>query len=316
MSDIGFGTWSWGNRFLWGYNPLRDDYVLKETFKTAISAGLNLIDTADSYGTGAFNGRSESLLGEFIQDLPPKDTNNLIVATKLAPFPWRLGRRGLDKAFSQSKKRLRGKLDRAQLHWSTSRYAPWQESQLIDGLGDLVEKKLVSEIGVSNFGPNKIKLFHQKLSDRGIKLKSLQIQMSLLSPPDKRIINICRELNIDLIAYSPLALGALCISPEDEVPKTTILRSRLFKQLLPKSEALRREIKYISLNNDSSPAQVAINWCKSLGAKPIPGIRSVEQALDISRALSWDLTKKEVKKLNDLSSNCKARMPQNPFCSD
>ena len=316
MGNIGFGTWSWGNRFLWGYNPIRDDSVLKDTFKTAISAGLNLVDTADSYGTGAFNGRSESLLGDFIQDLPNKDKKNLIVATKLAPFPWRLGRSGFEKAFSQSKKRLKGKLDRVQLHWSTSRYAPWQESQLIDGLADLVDKKLVSEIGLSNFGPNKIKLFHQKLSDRGIKLKSLQIQMSLLSPPDNRIINICRELNIDLIAYSPLALGILCISPEGKIPKTTILRSRLFKELLPKSEDLRREIKYISVTNNSSPAQVAINWCKSLGAIPIPGIRSVEQAVDISKALSWDLTKKEMTKLNELSRNCKKRMPQNPFFSD
>mgnify|MGYP001330139021 CR=1 FL=1 len=65
MSSIGFGTWAWGNKFLWGYIPERDDQPLEEAFNSAISSGLNFIDTADSYGTGQLNGRSEELLGIF-----------------------------------------------------------------------------------------------------------------------------------------------------------------------------------------------------------------------------------------------------------
>ena len=41
-----------------------------------------------------------------------------------------------------------------QLHWSTARYAPWQEVSLLDGLADLVLSGAVRELGVSNTGPS------------------------------------------------------------------------------------------------------------------------------------------------------------------
>ena len=66
LNGIGFGTWAWGNKAVWGYDAQRDDTRLRATFLQALSSGLNLIDTADSYGTGRLNGRSETLLGDFI----------------------------------------------------------------------------------------------------------------------------------------------------------------------------------------------------------------------------------------------------------
>jgi len=50
VSPIGLGTWAWGNRFLWGYTPDMDG-ELKRVFSFAVSRGINLFDTADSYGT-------------------------------------------------------------------------------------------------------------------------------------------------------------------------------------------------------------------------------------------------------------------------
>jgi len=126
LNGIGFGTWAWGNQLLWGYDAERDDRLLEETFRQALASGLGLIDTADSYGTGRLNGRSEQLLGRFAARLPATRRADLCIATKLAPFPWRLGRRGLDQALQASRQRLQGHLRRVQLHWSTARYAPWQ----------------------------------------------------------------------------------------------------------------------------------------------------------------------------------------------
>ena len=70
LNGIGFGTWAWGNQLLWGYEAERDDGRLEETFRQALSSGLDLIDTADSYGTGRLDGRSEQLLGQFAARLP------------------------------------------------------------------------------------------------------------------------------------------------------------------------------------------------------------------------------------------------------
>jgi len=71
-----------------------------------VACGLQVFDTADSYGTGRFNGRSEALLGRFSAALPPQQRTRLCLATKLAPFPWRLGRRGYQRGFAASKQRL------------------------------------------------------------------------------------------------------------------------------------------------------------------------------------------------------------------
>eukprot|EP00878_Enallax_costatus_P022357 GHUV01023714.1.p1 GENE.GHUV01023714.1~~GHUV01023714.1.p1 ORF type:complete len:183 (+),score=37.62 GHUV01023714.1:212-760(+) len=70
VSPMGLGTWAWGNKFLWGYETDMDD-ELQQVFNLVVSRGINLFDTADSYGTGALNGRSEQLLGQFIRyDVP------------------------------------------------------------------------------------------------------------------------------------------------------------------------------------------------------------------------------------------------------
>lgn len=78
---MGAGTWAWGNQFLWGYDPAKDQ-ELKETFDTLIRGGINLMDTADSYGTGKLEGRSEKLIGQFCAG--NKDADRLIIGTKFA----------------------------------------------------------------------------------------------------------------------------------------------------------------------------------------------------------------------------------------
>jgi aryl-alcohol dehydrogenase-like predicted oxidoreductase len=62
--SIGVGTWAWGNQFLWGYGP-DQDAQLAAAFQRAVDLGLHFFDTADSYGTGRFSGRSETLLGSW-----------------------------------------------------------------------------------------------------------------------------------------------------------------------------------------------------------------------------------------------------------
>lgn len=49
VSPMGFGTWAWGNQFLWGYEKSMDA-ELQEVFNLMVSRGINLFDTADSYG--------------------------------------------------------------------------------------------------------------------------------------------------------------------------------------------------------------------------------------------------------------------------
>jgi pyridoxine 4-dehydrogenase len=311
------GTWAWGNRFLWGYDPAQDEQ-LELTFRRALELGLRFVDTADSYGTGRWNGRSEALLGQFCGGLPADLRRRVQVATKLAPFPWRLGRGGLRRAFQASRSRLDGHLQRVQLHWSTARYAPWQEDPLIDGLADLVLAGEVAELGVSNMGQRRLRQVKRRLAERGVRLTSLQVQLSLLAPDPIApggLAAVCRELNIDLIAYSPLALGLLGRSGQDGELRPSGPRGSLFARLEPQLGPLRRCMAAIAEPHGAPLAAVALNWCRAHGALPIVGLRTPAQAEMAAGALAWQLCAEQRQELDVLALGLGRRMPANPFQS-
>ena len=316
--SIGVGTWAWGNQLLWGYRPQRDDLALEASFHRAVELGLSFFDTADSYGTGWLNGRSETLLGRFAASLSPVRRRGICVATKLAPFPWRLGRGGYGRAFAASRHRLQGKLDRVQLHWSTARYAPWQEDPLIQGLADLVEQGVVASLGVSNVGPRRLRRILELLGERGVPLASLQVQLSLLAPEavlPGGVVDLCRGSGVQLIAYSPLALGLLTDGAGRGLPPPRGARGLLFRRLLPRIEPLLVAMRAIAWAHQAEVAEVAINWCRAHGALPIPGLRSVAQVDAAAAALTWRLDETEVEALDRRALDLPVRMPANPFQS-
>ncbi|MCP9859563.1 aldo/keto reductase [Cyanobium sp. Cruz-8D1] len=317
VTGVGVGTWAWGNQFLWGYDPAQDA-ELAACFRRAVDLGLSVFDTADSYGTGRFGGRSESLLGRFVEALPPDRREGLTVATKLAPFPWRLGRRGFEPAFEASRRRLRGHLDRVQLHWSTARYAPWQEGALLEGLADLLEQGRVGSLGVSNLGPRRLRLVHERLARRGLRLASLQVQLSLLAPDAlgvDGVVPVCRELGIQLLAYSPLALGLLSRPPGEGQGLPPGPRGLLFRRLQPRIQPLLQTMERIARAHDAPMAAVAINWCRAHGALPLVGLRRVDQAEAAAAATTWCLDDGERSDLDRVAQRCEGRMPANPFQS-
>ena len=88
-------------------------------------------------GTGRLNGRSEQLLGRFLDEYPGSAAarSNVRIATKLAAYPWRLAPQQWVGACRASLARTgQERLALAQLHWSTANYAPLQERLMWDGL--------------------------------------------------------------------------------------------------------------------------------------------------------------------------------------
>ena len=316
LPSIGVGTWAWGNQFLWGYDPALD-HQLAATFQRCLDLDLCFFDTADSYGTGRWNGRSEQLLGQFAAALSPAQRSRCCIATKLAPFPWRLGRRGFDRAFRASRQRLQGKLDRVQLHWSTARYAPWQEPPLLLGLADLVRSGQVASLGLSNLGPLRLRQVVAQLAAQGVAVASLQVQLSLLAPEAVApggVAQVCRELGIPLIAYSPLALGLLARPPSQVSIAPQGPRGTLFRRLEAGLGPVLDTMASIAAGHGSDLAAVALNWCRAHGAMPIPGLRRPDQVETVAAARSWQLSLAERQQLDQLVLSG-PRMPINPFQS-
>ncbi|MBE9127308.1 MULTISPECIES: aldo/keto reductase [unclassified Coleofasciculus] len=315
LPAMGCGTWAWGNRLLWGYDESMDEQ-LQAVFNLCVSNGVTLFDTGDSYGTGKLNGRSEQLLGQFSRGYLGSNQETICIATKLAAYPWRLTRESMVSAGKASAKRLGRNVDLVQMHWSTANYFPWQEWVLLDGLADLYEQGLVKGVGLSNYGPKRLKQVYKKFSDRGVPIATLQVHYSLLSTypvTELGVKEVCDELGIKLIAYSPLALGLLTgkYSKKGSYPKG--IRSLLFRQLLPGIQPLLDCLQEVAESRTKTRAQVALNWCICKGAIPIPGAKSVEQAKQNMGALGWQLDAGEIAELDKAATRVDKTMVQNIF---
>ncbi|MBD2131545.1 aldo/keto reductase [Sphaerospermopsis sp. FACHB-1094] len=313
--SMGCGTWAWGNQLLWGYNESMDDQ-LQQVFSLCVSNGVTLFDTGDSYGTGRLNGRSESLLGTFSKEYQGLNQDHICIATKLAAYPWRWTRKSIISACHASAKRLGKNVDLVQMHWSTANYAPWQEVGLLDGLADLYEQGLVKGVGLSNYGTKRLLWVHKRFQERGIPLKTLQVQYSLLSTypvTELGLKDVCDDLGIKLIAYSPLALGLLTgkFSENGKFPKG--VRGFLFKQILPGIQGVLGTLREIATQRNKTMSQVAINWCICKGAIPIPGAKNLEQAQQNIGALGWLLSDGEVAELDSAAAKSQKKMVQNIF---
>jgi pyridoxine 4-dehydrogenase len=315
LPTMGCGTWAWGNRLLWGYDESMDDQ-LQAVFNLCVSNGVTLFDTGDSYGTGRLNGRSEQLLGQFAKEYLGSGKEDICIATKLAAYPWRLTRQSMRSACNASAKRLGKNVDLVQMHWSTANYFPWQEGQLLEGLADLYEQGLVKGVGLSNYGPKRLKWVHKKFSERGVPIATLQVQYSLLSTypvTQLGLKEVCDELGIKLIAYSPLVLGLLTGKYSLETPFPKGIRGLLFRQLLPKSQPVLACLREVARSRNKTMSQVALNWCICKGTIPIPGAKSVEQAKENIGALGWQLDFNEIAELDRAAASLDKTMVQNIF---
>ncbi|MGB3509909.1 MAG: aldo/keto reductase [Microcoleaceae cyanobacterium] len=315
LPKMGCGTWAWGNRLLWGYEETMDN-ELQKVFNLCVASGVTLFDTGDSYGTGKLNGRSEMLLGKFSQAYAGENQDNICIATKLAVYPWRWGRRGMISASEASAQRLGKNIDLAQMHWSTANYLPWQEWGLLDGLADLYEQGKVKGVGLSNYGPKRLMKVYKKFSERGVPITSLQVQYSLLSTypvTELGVKEVCDELGIKLIAYSPLALGILTGKYSEKGSFPPGIRGLVFRQILPGSRPLLSCLKAVANSRNKTMSQVAINWCICKDAIPIPGAKNQEQAEQNIGALGWQLDSGEVAELDKAAANTDKKMVQNIF---
>ncbi|MDJ0728234.1 MAG: aldo/keto reductase [Prochloraceae cyanobacterium] len=315
LSPMGCGTWAWGNKLLWGYDRSMDA-ELQAAFNLCLENGVTLFDTADSYGTLQLNGRSEQLLGKFAKAYSGPNQNDLAIATKLAAYPWRLTRNSMISACQASATRLGRKVDIVQMHWSPVKYFPWQEGALLDGLADLYDRKLVKGVGLSNYGSEALQRVHQRFSDRGVKIATLQVQYSLLSTypvTELGVKEICDELGIKIIAYSPLGLGLLTgkYSENGNLPQG--IRGLLFKNLLPGIKPLLNCLQAIASSRNKTMSQVAINWCICKGTIPIPGAKNVAQARQNIGALGWHLDAGEIAELDRIAASLDKKMVQNIF---
>ncbi len=293
VKPLGIGTWAWGDRVVWGYG--RGEYSdddLKAAFDACLDGGVTLFDTAEVYGSG----QSEKLLGQFINS-----TDQLvIVASKFMPYPWRLGGKSLLGALRNSLERMGlEKIDLYQIHWP---FPFVSIERWMEAMAQAVEEELIAEVGVSNYSVEQTQRAHAALAKYDIPLVSNQVEYSLVNRKVERngLLQVCEELGVKVIAYSPLAQGLLTGKYGVANPPGGLRGRRNGRKRLVQIEKLVDVLREIGKKYaNKTPSQVALNWAIQKGTIPIPGVKNLQQARENLGALGWKLYDVDVKALDE-----------------
>ncbi len=295
ISPLGIGTWAWGDRLMWrsGKTGHYTQADVRAAFDEAIAAGINFFDTAEVYGLG----RSERLLGSFVR----QSGASVVIASKFFPFPWRLTKRAFRRALRHTLARLGvEQVDLYQIHFP---YPPVPIETWMDAMAEAVEAGLIRAVGVSNYNAEQLGRAYNALSERGIKLASNQVFFSLLhrTPEQDGVRQLCRDLNVTMIAYSPLEKGMLTGKYTPTSPPSG-LRKRMYPAwYLARIQPLLNVMREIETRRGKTLPQIALNWVICKGAVPIPGAKNARQASSNLEALGWRLSDDEITWLDEAS---------------
>jgi aryl-alcohol dehydrogenase-like predicted oxidoreductase len=299
VSRLGLGVMTWGEASgLARFHPAKMAYGGAEgreeeqrAFETSLAAGITLFDTAAMYSGGA----SERRLGELSRGTPA------LIATK---FPGSLRARADDMPaeLAASLKRLGHEgVDLYQHHFPSGRV---DIPRLMNLMADAVAAGTVRAVGVSNYSVEQMRLAHHVLAQRGVPLASNQVEYSLLhrQPEVDGVLDACRELGVTLIAYTPLAGGALTgkYAAGDRPKGLRRFMMKPFRRGGLKSVApVVALLREIGAAHGAQPAQVALRWLiENECVLPIPGAKNGRQAAANAGALSFRLSPSEMEALD------------------
>ncbi|MCG1667093.1 MAG: aldo/keto reductase [Thermoplasmata archaeon] len=282
VSMLGMGTWQASLRG-WGKDYSKESMIMaiRESFEN----GINFFDTAEIYGDGI----SEKILSEALSIYNRED---YIIATKIAPF----NLNNAEKSIDNSLKRLNSKyIDLYQIHWPPSIYS--KLDKLIKPLNEIVKEGKARYIGVSNFDENLIK----KFQEYDLEIVSNQIRYSLLREyHNKSLIEYMKKYNIEVIAYSPLEMGALTGKyGKYRKPNGYVRKNNGIFRDLEKLEKLNSFLLEKSKKYNCTISQLSLSYIIGKGHLPIPGAKTREQARENAMSFSIKIIDEDIKEIDN-----------------
>ena len=210
VSRLALGTMTFGLQ--------TDETVSHQILDRAAEGGINFLDTADVYplgGTIETAGRTEEIIGNWLEKQGPSGRRRFVVATKavnkVGPNSWDQGasRKHLLDAIDLSLKRLKtDHVDLYQLHMD-DRETPLEES--LEALDVIVKSGRARYIGVSNFLAYRLaRALGKSDLHRFTRFVSVQPRYSLLFREiERELLPLASEEGLGVIPYNPLAGGLL-----------------------------------------------------------------------------------------------------------
>ncbi|MEB3787682.1 MAG: aldo/keto reductase [Desulfurococcales archaeon] len=284
IPSLGLGFWQIGGA-AWGTKGEKALKAAIQVLEAAAEHGIQLVDTAEVYGLG----ESERILGEALK----KVRGDFIVASKVAGYRWR--REDVLKAAERSRARI-GRLDLVQHHWPPPVYA--RICSVVRGLEDAVQKGIAGMYGLSNYPARLLERVYE--CSHRIEPVSNQIQYSLaFRQPEALLIPFMARNNMTLIAWSPLAKGALAGATR---PRSRAQKMDPVFMRAARDSRLQQALARVAGRHGTSKAVVALAWIMAKGGVPIPGTRSGQRVREYAMALRLTLDEEDMRILDDASA--------------
>ena len=278
-----------------------DEEQSRPFIRKALELGINFFDTANSYSDGT----SEEFVGRALRDFAQRD--EVVIATKVF-FPWGnrpnqggLSRKAIMTAIDASLQRLGTEyVDLYQIHrWDYE--TPIEET--LEALHDIVKAGKVRYIGASSMHAWQFAQALYTAERHGwTRFVSMQNYYNLLYREEEReMLPLCRDQQIAVIPWSPLARGRL--TRDWQVSSRRMETDEVGKQLYAATEAADRQVvervAAIAEQRGIPPAQVALAWQaqKPDVTAPIVGASKPHHLDDAVAALSVALSEQEIGQL-------------------
>ena len=193
---LGLGTW-----FIGESSSKFESEV--DAVRYAMKRGIKLIDTAEMYA----NGKAEKVIGAAIKGFDAIKREDLFIISKVLPSNAHF--EGVIQACERSLSRLGlSSIDLYLLHWRGS--VPLQET--LDAFKSLQSIGKIRYFGVSNFNTTDINEWRQCNGGKALVTNQILYNLSRRGA-EWDLIPLCNNLNIPIMAYSPLEQGRLQSSP-------------------------------------------------------------------------------------------------------
>lgn len=264
------------------------------TLHRALDLGINFFDTADMYGSGA----NEQLLGKAFKGR----WNDLVLATKFAvvrgPNGEFLGLNGRPEYIRQACDKSLQNLgaEAIDLYYMHRKDPKVEIEEIVGTMADLVRQGKVKYLGLSEVDPDTLRRAHAVHP-----ISALQTEYSLWSrEPEQELFEVCKELGITFVAYSPLGRGFLT----GAIKSREDLEEGDFRLNNPRftAEAIQKNLKFVEVidriaqSKGATKAQVALAWILSQNEDitTIPGTRKIHRLQENFGALNLTLTESDL----------------------
>lgn len=268
--------------------------------KTALEQGANFWNGGIHYGTPQAN--SLHLLKHYFETYP-EDASKVVLSIKGA-YDARAGPNGSPEGIRASVEDAVKVLNGTKTIdvFECARVDPNHSIETsVKALAELVKEGKIGGVGLSEVSANTIRKAHAVHP-----ISAVEIELSLFTPDPLHngIVDVCHELDIAIVAYSPTSRGWLT----GELRKLDDLPQDDFRRMLPRFKPdvfdqnfkLVEEVEKIAKRKGTTTAQVAIGWVRQQGAIPIPGSTRIERVIENSKAASLsDEELAEIQKILD-----------------